>query len=194
MTRRSRTLASIQREPIRLFVVGMPSRNVVKSTGVKRNAAILSNHKRREINADGLAEDTPFLGGDIDVDETTFGGRRKGKGGRGEGGKVPVFGLRKRSGKVNAVMVLASSMIESGTPQAEQSHDKRKVDINSGNRTGQADDNTGIGLRSLDDKRVNLCSAAGQHLHLMFSRGEVCADRGGADVPPSHLSRPHLLV
>lgn len=41
-TCRSRTLASIQRELIRLFVIGMQSRNVVNLSGVSRNAAILS--------------------------------------------------------------------------------------------------------------------------------------------------------
>ncbi len=55
--------------------------------------------------ADSLTEDTPFLDGEIEVDESTFGGRRKGKRGRGAAGKVPVFGLLKRGGKVHAVMV-----------------------------------------------------------------------------------------
>ena len=36
----------------------------------------------------------------IEVDESYFGGRRKGKRGRGAAGKVPVFGLLKRGGKV----------------------------------------------------------------------------------------------
>ena len=40
------------------------------------------------------------LGGEIEVDESYFGGRRKGKRGRGAAGKVPVFGLLKRGGRV----------------------------------------------------------------------------------------------
>ena len=36
----------------------------------------------------------------IEVDESYFGGGRKGKRGRGADGKVPVFGLLKRKGKV----------------------------------------------------------------------------------------------
>ena len=36
----------------------------------------------------------------IEVDESYFGGVRKGKRGRGAAGKVPVFGLLKRGGKV----------------------------------------------------------------------------------------------
>ena len=36
--------------------------------------------------------------GEIEVDESYFGGRRKGKRGRGAGNKIPVFGLLKRGG------------------------------------------------------------------------------------------------
>ncbi len=38
--------------------------------------------------------------GEIEVDESYFGGTQKGKRGRGAAGKVPVFGLLKRGGKV----------------------------------------------------------------------------------------------
>ena len=38
--------------------------------------------------------------GEIEVDESYFGGKRKSKRGRGAAGKTPVFGLLKRGGKV----------------------------------------------------------------------------------------------
>ena len=38
-------------------------------------------------------------------DESYFGGTRKGKRGRGAAGKVPVFGLLKRGGKVHVVII-----------------------------------------------------------------------------------------
>jgi len=41
-----------------------------------------------------------MFGGEIEVDESYFGGKRKGKRGRGAAGKTPVFGLLKRGGKV----------------------------------------------------------------------------------------------
>ena len=41
-----------------------------------------------------------MFGGEIEVDESYFGGRRKGRRGRGAGGKIPVFGLLERGGKV----------------------------------------------------------------------------------------------
>lgn len=43
-----------------------------------------------------------LLEGDIDVDESYFGGRRKSKRGRGAGNKVPMFGILKRNGNVYA--------------------------------------------------------------------------------------------
>ena len=41
-----------------------------------------------------------MFGGEIEVDESYFGGRRKGNRGRGAADKIPVFGLLKRGGKV----------------------------------------------------------------------------------------------
>ena len=43
--------------------------------------------------------------GEAEVDESYFGRQRKGKRGRGAAGKVAVFGLLKRNGKVDTVTV-----------------------------------------------------------------------------------------
>ena len=45
------------------------------------------------------------MSGEIEVDESYFGGVRKGKRGRGAAGKLPVFGLLKRGGWVYTVMI-----------------------------------------------------------------------------------------
>ena len=45
-------------------------------------------------------EGEEIFAGEIEVDESYFGGSRKGNRGRGAAGKVPVFGLLKRGGKV----------------------------------------------------------------------------------------------
>ena len=42
------------------------------------------------------SQDPGLFEGEIEVDESYFGGTRKGKRGRGAGSKVPVFGLLKR--------------------------------------------------------------------------------------------------
>ena len=46
-----------------------------------------------------------MFSGEIEADESYFGGTRKGKRGRGAAGKVPVFGLLKRNGKVYTVVI-----------------------------------------------------------------------------------------
>lgn len=103
--RKSRLLPSIQQELVRQFVAGVSARTAAELTGVNRNTAILYFHKLRELIAAKLAEETPFLDGEVEVDESYFGGRRKGKRGRGAAGKVPVFGLLKRGGQVHAIMI-----------------------------------------------------------------------------------------
>jgi len=40
------------------------------------------------------------MGGEVEVDESYFGGKREGKRGRGVAGKVPVFGILEREGRV----------------------------------------------------------------------------------------------
>jgi transposase len=64
----------------------------------------------REIFAFELeAESEVMFGGEIEVDESYFGCRRKGKRGRGAAGKIPVFGLSKRGGKVYTKITLEAS-------------------------------------------------------------------------------------
>jgi len=89
---------------IELFIAGSTARCAAELVSVNRKTAILYFHRLRELI---FAHDTstePF-DGEIEVDESYFGGRRKGKRGRGAAGKVPVFGLLKRNGKVSAVMI-----------------------------------------------------------------------------------------
>ncbi len=48
---------------------------------------------------------SPLFDGEIEVDESYFGGKRKGKRGRGAGGKVAVFRLLKRGGRVYTAVI-----------------------------------------------------------------------------------------
>jgi len=45
------------------------------------------------------------LSGEVEVDESYFGGVPKGRRGREAGGKVAVFGLLKRGGKVHTAII-----------------------------------------------------------------------------------------
>jgi transposase len=103
--RSSRLPSSIQQELIRQFVAGTPARSAALLTGIHRNSVTLFYHKLREIITAKLAEETPFLDSQVEVDESYFGGMRKGKRGRGAAGKVAVFGLLKRGDRVHTLMI-----------------------------------------------------------------------------------------
>ena len=100
--KKSRLSLSKQSRLIEHFVAGTTGRLV----GVHRNTAAYYFHRLREIISHELgAEDGGMLGGAIEVDESYFGGKRKGKRGQGTAGKVPVFGILKRGGKVYAQII-----------------------------------------------------------------------------------------
>lgn len=108
--RRSRLSRSIQIELIKYFCAGVTARSAAELSGVNRNTAILFFYKLRETIHDKIVnEEPPMMAGEIELDESYFGGRRKGKRGRGAGGKVPVFGLLKHNGYVHAVIIPNSS-------------------------------------------------------------------------------------
>ena len=83
------------------FVAGTTARCAAELLGVNRKTAAYYFHRLREIIASHIEQDFhDVLGGEVEVDESSFGGTRKGKRGRGAAGKVPVFGLLKRGGRV----------------------------------------------------------------------------------------------
>jgi transposase len=86
------------------FVAGTPARTAAELVGINKNTAVLFYHRLREIIAAQIEDETPFRG-EIEVDECYFGGVRKGKRGRGAAGKVPVFGILKRGGRVYTKMI-----------------------------------------------------------------------------------------
>jgi len=87
------------------FVAGTPARTAGDLVGVHRNSAIRFFHKLRTQIALTQQNRSAQFCGKIEVDESYFGGVRKGKRGRGAAGKVIVFGLLKRGGKVYTVPV-----------------------------------------------------------------------------------------
>ena len=97
---------SQQGQLLKLFIAGATARTAAALTGVHRNSAALFFTKLRELIADHQERQMQeAFGGAVEIDESYFGGKRKGIRGRGAAGKVPVFGLLKRGGKVYAQMV-----------------------------------------------------------------------------------------
>ncbi len=95
-----------QLELMKLFVAEVTARTAAEIVGVNRRTSILFYHKLREIIVANLEEENQgYFAGEIEVDESYFGGVRKGKRGRGASGKVAVFGILKRGGKVYTKVV-----------------------------------------------------------------------------------------
>ena len=59
----------------------------------------------RRVLVEELARTDGLLNGELEADESYFGGRRKGKRGRGAGHKTIVFGILERGGKVSVSIV-----------------------------------------------------------------------------------------
>ena len=88
------------------FVSGSTARCAAALVGVNKSTAAYYFHRLREIIAYQMEQEAEeYLTGEIEVDESYFGGHRKGNRGRGAGGKVPVFGLLKRGGRVYAKII-----------------------------------------------------------------------------------------
>ena len=99
--RKSRLSKIVQRGLIEHFVAGTTARCAAEIVGVNRNTTTYYYHRLRIIISQQLEKESEeVFKGEIEVDESYFGGTRKGKRGRGAGGKVPVFGVLKRGGRV----------------------------------------------------------------------------------------------
>lgn len=104
LMRKSRLSRDKQDRLIEHFVAGATARTASALVGVNFKTAAYYFRRLREIVYQATEDETPFFG-EVEVDESYFGGRRKGKRGRGAAGKVPVFGLLKRGGKVYAKVI-----------------------------------------------------------------------------------------
>ena len=102
-TRKSRLTSRQQSRLIEHFVAGTTARAASEIIGVQANTSIRFFMRLRQLIASKLP--SYELSGEVEADESYFGGRRKGKRGRGAGGKVAVFGLLKRGGKVYTAII-----------------------------------------------------------------------------------------
>jgi transposase len=84
-------------ELVKYFALEVPASRAAKVMSINRHSAERVYHVIRRCLARECELNSP-LGGEVECDESYFGGRRKGPRGRGAAGKVPVFGLLKRYG------------------------------------------------------------------------------------------------
>ena len=101
----SRLSSSQLEKLLEFFVAGVTARTAAALTGIHRNSANLFYKKLRQIIVHFTELGSPFLDGEVEVDESYFGGARKGNRGRGAAGKVPVFGCLERKGNLSITRV-----------------------------------------------------------------------------------------
>ncbi|WP_309387898.1 IS1595 family transposase [Cerasicoccus frondis] len=101
--RKSRLSQHKQYRLMEHFVAGTTARAASEIVGVHRNTAISFYMRLRRLIASKLP--SYELDGEVEADESYFGGVRKGIRGRGAAGKVAVFGLLKRGGKVYTAII-----------------------------------------------------------------------------------------
>ncbi len=89
---------------IKLFEIDTSVREASKHLGLAYNT-VYNIHSliRKAILATN--SDVSSFSGENEMDESCFGGRRRGKRGRGAAGKVPVFGILERGGKVKVEVI-----------------------------------------------------------------------------------------
>ena len=92
------------------FVSGSTALTAASLCSVNRKTAAFFFLRLRAIIVLELeAESEAMFDGEIEVDESYFGGKRKGKRGRGAAGKIPVLGVLKRGGRVYTKIISDAS-------------------------------------------------------------------------------------
>jgi transposase len=99
---------------------GISAKQIQRETGVTYKTAWRMCKQVRSM----LSEDFDKFGGEVEVDESYFGGKSKGTRGRGAEGKTAVFGMVQRNGKLeartvknvrrNTIMPIVADNIEKG--------------------------------------------------------------------------------
>src|SRR5215207_3537100 len=98
---RSRISEKRFRHLIRLFALDLSASDTARLTGLTTKTVNSIYLKIRRRIAETCERESPFVNGEVEVDESYFGARRvRGKRGRGASGKTPVFGLLQRNGRV----------------------------------------------------------------------------------------------
>lgn len=91
---------------LRMFCLEMESAKVAEYIGVNRLTVNRIFDKIRVRIAELCEVESPFVNGEVELDESYFGARRvRGIRGRGAKGKIPVFGMLKRGDKVYTQIV-----------------------------------------------------------------------------------------
>ena len=85
---------------IKLFEIELSARRIAEQVGLSYPTVLKAVNTIRMAIVAHTSNASELLSGEIEMDESYFGGRRKGPRGRGATNKVPVFGILERNGVV----------------------------------------------------------------------------------------------
>ena len=90
---------------IKLFELSISTRKSAKDAVLSYKTSLKAYDLFRRVLVEDLAKADNLFKGELEADESYFGGRIKGKRGRGAGHKTIVFGILERGGKVSVSIV-----------------------------------------------------------------------------------------
>jgi transposase len=90
---------------IKLFELSVSARKASVEMNMSYKTTLKAFDILRKSIVEELSKRDEILKGEIELDESYFGGKRKGKRGRGAAGKTIVFGILERGGKVSVEIV-----------------------------------------------------------------------------------------
>jgi len=85
---------------IKLFELELSTRKIAKQVSISYPTVLKAADLIRRSIVTESKGDRDLIEGEVEMDEAYFGGKRKGKRGRGAGHKIPVFGILERQGIV----------------------------------------------------------------------------------------------
>jgi transposase len=85
---------------IKLFELELSTRKIAKQVSISYPTVLKAVDLIRRSIVTESKGDLALIEGEVEMDEAYFGGKRKGKRGRGAGHKIPVFGILERKGVV----------------------------------------------------------------------------------------------
>ena len=90
---------------IKLFELEISSHRIAQELNVSYPTALRATHLIRQAILTKCKDYELLLKGEVEADESYFGGKRKGPRGRGAKNKVPVFGILERNGLVSVDVI-----------------------------------------------------------------------------------------
>lgn len=90
---------------VKLFELSTSARKASQEVHLSYKTTLRAYDILRRVLVEELAKTDDLLKGELEADEAYFGGKRKGKRGRGAGGKTIVYGILERGGRVSVSIV-----------------------------------------------------------------------------------------